>query len=370
MSMTLVLAGALLATQTPASPAPGARAPIHLVSASAKIQRGKTWLARARATDQALLLAVWQRAEGLLAPERRKEALRRSLGVKVRELVARYRTRKVEREGGTLTVRLEVTVDEAALRRRLRALGIPLLAPGVLLLAHCDAGPLGEPLTAALASAGIRGISGPWLAQTVPAQVAAVRTRPETALARAKQADSRAALVASCHPEPAEKVAPGVLAVRLRVLLSLHGAGGPTPTLWQKDATATALGADAAIAARNALERAVSRLASGLVRDLPRQLPAGPRRALRLQILGALPLPAVLGLADRLPREVPGVEEAHPHRFARGESWLRVMTTLDLAGLRLALGRVTPPPGFELSAQIVQPGGQLALAARLVEEKP
>lgn len=368
MSPLLLLPLSVLLAETPSGA--GANAQVRLVQGTAEIRRGKVAAARALATEQALVEAVWQRAEGLLDPQRRKEALRRSLGVKVRELIARFRTRKVQREGGKLTVLLEVTVDDAALTRRLGALGVPLLAPGVLLVAHCDAGPLREPLGAALARVGIRSVQGPWSALMVPAQVAAVRARPEAALVRARQAQTRAAVVASCHPEPPQVVAPGSTAVRLRLLVTLHAVGSATPILWQKDATAMALGADVAAAARAALDRALLRLTPGLSRELPRQLPAGPRRAIGLQILGALPLQATLGLADRLSREIEGVEEALPDRFARGETWLRVLTTLDLPGLRLALGRVTPPQGFQLSAQIVQPQGHLALFARLVEEQP
>ncbi|MDY0003034.1 MAG: hypothetical protein RBU30_17170 [Polyangia bacterium] len=341
-----------------------------MVSGSAEIRRGRVGPARFQATQAALLDAVWQRAAALLAPEHRKETLRRSMGVKVRELIARYRTRKVLREAKTVTVRLEVTVDEAALRRRLAALGIPLLAPGVLLVAHCDSGPMGEALTAALASSGIRAVPAPWSSATTPAHVAEVRARPEAALAKAREAETSAALVASCHPEPGQAVAPRVTSARIRVLVTLHGARAASPTIWQQDASATSLGPDAASAAREALKRALSRLARPLATELPRQLPAGPRRALRLQILGALPLQAALGLAGSLPREAPGVEAAHPDRFGRGETWLKVYTTLDVSGLRQALGRVTPPPGFTLSAQVVQPGGQLALSARLSEENP
>lgn len=370
MSAWIPVAFALFLGETPAPPTPGARIEVRLVSGSAEIQRRRVGAARIRATNQALREAVWQRTAGILASERRTEALRLRLGQNVRELIARYRTRKVQRQAQTLTVLLEVTVDETALTRRLAALGVRILAPGVLLLAHCDAGPLREPLVAAFVSAGIRPVTGPWHDLAVAAQVAAARARPEAAQARARQAETRAAVVASCHREPGRIVGPGVVAERLRVLVTLHAVGAATPILWQRDAAATALGPDSAAAAKEALSRALGRLSPGLVSALPRQLPPGPGRALRVQILGALPVPAILVLAGRLSRELPGVEEALPDRFARGEAWLRVITTLDLPGLRQALGRLTPPAGFLLSTQIVQPGGRLTLSARLAEESP
>jgi hypothetical protein len=370
MSPSLILVGALLLGETSAA-APGlAGAQSHLVAGTATIKRGRARRARTVATERALEDAVWQRASSLVAKARRSEALRRQLGRKVRELIARFRTRQVRREGAQLTVLLSVTVDEVALKRRLGALGVPVLAPGVLLLASCDDGPLGQPVAAALAAAGIRTVPGPWLPLAVPAQVAAVRARPGVAVGRARTAGVRVAVVASCHPEPPRTPAPGATGVRLRVLVTLHATSSAIPTLWRTESSAVALGADREAAARAALGRAVARLLPTLERGLPRHLPAGPGRTLRLQVLGALSLPAALALADRVGREVPGVEAVLPVRLARGETWFLVRTVLDLAGLRHALGRLAPPAGVQLATQIVQPGGHLALSARLVEEQP
>lgn len=158
--------------------------------------------------------------------------------------------------------------------------------------------------------------------------------------------------------------------VRVRVLVTLHAAGSAIPTVWQVDSAAVALGGDRGAAARAGLARAVARLVPRLGQELPRRLPAGPARTLRVQVLGALALPGVLTLGARASREVTGVQAVVPRKLARGETWFDVHTVLDPAGLREALARLTAPSGYSLTAQIVQPGGHLALTARLLEEQP
>ncbi len=366
-TLSVIFALTLQASAPQATASSGTR--VQRITAEARVRRGRVRRARYMATQRALVEAVWRRLQSWVAPRQRTSRLRRSLGRRVRPLIARYRTKRLHRDGTRLYVTLAVTVDDQALKARLRRLGVRLLAPGVLVLSHCTAGKLAPPLVRTLKQSGVRAVLGPWPPLARDGIAAAARDDPRLAARRAREAGTRVALVATCVASPARPLN-GTTQLRARVdlRLTLHTVGALTPVLWQLDVPAEAVAATAKAARRGAFERAAHALSYRLTRALPSRLPDGPARRLRLRLAGGLPVADQLTLARRLAREVPGVRSVTPARFATGQTWLTVATVHGLGALKRALDRLPPPAGWTWRTQVVRPAGYLALTLTVKED--
>ncbi len=365
------LALQLVAGGTPvcvaAAPTPPRRPAPQRFTAAAPIRRGRVRRARHRATQRALLDAVWQRLTPWVAPSQRTPKLRQALARRVRRLIARYRTKERRRVKGRLRVTLAVTVDDAALRKRLRQLGVRLRSPGLLLLTHCAAGDPQPALDPGLRRAGVRLRPGPWSAAQRARLVAAVRRDAREAVARARAQRAHGAVVISCRPAPATPL-PGTASRRGRVRLTatFHVVGANAITSWKVVSTGAGFGADPARARRAALDRAAQELGRRLGRELAVRLPAGPMRRLRLRLRGGLPVAAQLRLGAALAR-LEGVRTATPRRFRRGETWFALRTVHALDALKKRLAQAPLLDGWSWRVRVVRPAGYLDLQAKLEE---
>jgi hypothetical protein len=298
-----------------------------------------------------LLEAVWRWVKPQLASGQGHARLRRLLARRVRKLIRRFRTRKVARRGGTLTVLLAVTVDEAAVRDRLRALKVRLKQPGVLLVAQCDAQPLAAALTRSLAGESIRVVPGPWPADQRAAMVQAAAGRPGVVRPWARQAHAAVVVVARCETRARGRiVAAGVTGVRTRLVVEAYaprGRSGVHRILWLEQA-AYAHDADVQKAGGLAAARALAKLARRLGPALAPVLPAGLTRTLLVRLRGSLRLSTLLKITRQLSVQLQGVHAVTPRRFARGVTWLAVQTLYDPARLEQILTTFRPPPGWQL----------------------
>lgn len=342
-----------------------------LISGSARVVRGRVRRARGEATHRALLAAVWRQTLPLLAGPEGHKRLRQQLSGNVRRLIARFRTRKVTRAGGQLTVLLAVRVDSGALRQRLRSLGARLKLPGVLVLADCAEETVAASVRRALAGVGIRPVTGPWPAAEQLQVARAALARPGSALTRMRATSAVAVVLVSCRSKTQGKVAEaGVTGVSALVKALAYVSDPPRAPRRLLSLKETAHGhhADVKQATRLALTRACGRLAAGLARELPHRLPSGAARTLLVRLRGGLGLGTQLQLARRMVSEVGGVTSVSPTRFVPGETWLAVRTTNDPTSLRQALTALTPPSGWRLTVAIGPLPGSLELKAELKED--
>jgi len=322
------------------------------------------------ATHRALLEAVWRRTLPLLASAKGHKRLRRQLSRNVRRLIARYRTRKVTRGGGRLTVLLAVRVDRAALRKRLRTLGARLKLPGVLVLVDCSEATVATAVHRALAVAGIRPVAGPWPVAERAAVARAALAKPTQAVVRMRAANAVAVVLVSCRTQNLGKIVDaGVIGVsaHVKAVAYVPALGKGPRRLLEVKKTAHGHHADVKQATRTALALACGRLAPGLGRELPHRLPAGAVRTLMVRLRGGLGLGTQLRLTAQMVSQVKGVVSVKPRRFVRGETWLAVRTTNDLQSLRQALIALTPPAGWRLTVSAGSTG-TLELKAELKEE--
>ncbi len=367
-------------TMAGACPDLWARAPqpgVMLIEGSARIVRGRVRRARGAATHRALLAAVWRRVQPRLASAKGHRRLKRLLSRRVRRLIKRYRTRKVTRLKRHLTVLLAVTVDETALRARLTDLKVRLLKPGVLVLAHCDEGPIAKALVASLRAMSLRVVTGSWSAQQRAAMVQTARVRPEALTPWARKVHSAVVVLAHCESRVLSKIAAaGVTGVRAKVVAVAYAVGGRgrrRPTVRQlMRLSQTGLGhhVDAKLAARSALTEAIGKGARRLGRQLPPRLPTGLTRTLLVRLRGPLGLATLLKITRQIQMQLPGVHAVKPRRFVRGVTWLAVQTIYNPSRLQQIMTTVRPPPGWLLQVGKGPRSGTVDVRAELTEESP
>lgn len=355
-----------------------ARAPrpgIQLIEGSARIVRGRVRRARGAATHRALLEAVWRRVLPRLASNKGHKRLKRLLSRRVRRLIKRYRTRKVTRAKRKLTVLLAVTVDETALGARLVALKVRLLRPGVLVLAHCEAGSMAKALTGALGSMSIRTVTGPWSDQQRAAMVKTARARPAALLPWARKVHAVAVVLARCETTVLSKItAAGVTGVRTKVVavayaLGKRGRGRVTVRrLLRLEQSGLAHHSDTKKAGGAALTQGLGTLARRLGRLLPPRLPTGLIRTVLVRLRGPLGLATLLKLTRQIRLQLPGVHAVKTRRFGRGVTWLAVQTLYDPSRLQQILTTVRPPQGWLLRVGKGPKPGTVDIRTELTEE--
>jgi plasmid maintenance system antidote protein VapI len=344
---------------------------VQLITGSARIVRGRVRRARGAATHQALVAAVWRRVQPRLASGQAHRRLKRRLSRRVRKLIKRYRTRRITRAGRRLTVLLAVTVDEPALRARLRALRVRLERPGVLLLVHCDQGSLAPPLTRALQATSIRVVTGPWSAVRRAAMVQTAQSQPTAVLPWAREAHAAAVVLARCETQVRSRiVASGVTGVRAKVVAVVYAPQGRTQVRLLLRIERSGLGhhVDVKRAGQAAVAQALGKVARRLGPEVSPRLPAGLTRTLLVRLRGPLGLGTLLKMTRQIAVQLQGVHAVTPQRFQRGVTWLAVQTIYDLARLQQVLTTVRPPAGWLLRVGKGPRPGTLDIRAELTEE--
>jgi hypothetical protein len=328
------------------------------------VVRGRLAAARNRATAEALEAAVWLRAQPLLHGVRGTKRIQAALAKGTRKLVARYRTVKTERQGKRLVVTLLVTVDRAALRRRLRELGVTPPPPGILVTSACGLADLAPTLRRSLQDAGIATLDPP-ASPSAPASAPAPAPAPAAAPAPAPALDGAALLAqhrdrgvgvlihAACREAVAGRIPEaGVIGVAGKVLITVHAALTPEATpreLLRLEALRYGHDADARAAATAAVAQALAALAPRFAAALGPRLPAGLARHVFLRVRGALSLAEQLDLAQRIATTIKDVSAVTPRRYARGEVILAATTRQDAPALRRALAALPALPGWRLT---------------------
>jgi len=362
---------ALVVTVGPDVRAQRPNSDVVLITGTARISRGRVRRARGAATHRALLAAVWRQVQPRLASTQGQRRLKQQLSKGVRQLIKRFRTRKVTRAGRELTVLLAVTVDKSALGARLLALKVPLKKPGVLLVAFCDDGQLAPAFTRALRSMSIRVVAGPWPEERRAAMVQIAKTNPAAILPWARTANAAVVVVVRCESRTLSRVAAtGVIGVRSKlVAVALAPQGhGNVRQLMRLDQTGLSHDVDVKKAGQAALVRALRRLAPRLATALPPTLPTGLTRTLLVRLQGPLGLATLLKLTRQIGAQLPGVSAVTPRRFGRGVTWLAVRTTCDPSALQQILTTVRPPPGWLLRVSKGPRPGTVDIRAELTED--
>ncbi len=377
---SLASSATLLGVLLVAAPDVGARPPgktriqrkaVRLITATARIRRGRVRRARGAATHRALLAAVWEWVEPRLASGKGRRRLKRHISRRVRKLIRWFRTRKISRKGARLTVLLAVILDEQAIRARLEALGAPLKKPGVLILAHCDLGDLERPISAALGRRSIQVVRGPWSADRRREMVVTAASNLPKVAAWARAANGAAVVVARCESRALGSiVAAGVTGVRVKVVVQAMALGGPKGMRMLMHLSQTGLGhhAEERRAGALALGRALAKVSVALAKGLGAKLPSGPSRALLVRLRGPVDLGSVLRIARSLTVQLKGVSVVRPRRFVRGSTWLSVETVHSPRRLLELLRTLQPPPGWALKVAPGKVSGTLDLVATVAED--
>jgi hypothetical protein len=317
------------AAPSEAAPAPGQR----IVAGQSAVIGGNGAGARERALDEAFRQAVDQSlAELVDAPTRAAQARAvKAIEARARTYVRRYRALEEGEVNGVYGVRLEVEVDEAALRLAVerwgqsRAVAAPApVVPGLLLVsgAAADAGPL---LLSALVALGARAQpADPALTDTAAALAAAARAAlPEVAFVSADATDEG----------PVRGTTKVAVACRVaaRVLAAPAGGAVAAPV-----ATSRAF-ADAAAAARaQCLTRAAGDLAARLVPSGAAPS-AGDLRTVTVEADVVEPAAVVALLKDV--RSIGSVSSAELRRVQPGHAEIRARTRAAAFALAPALAR-------------------------------
>jgi hypothetical protein len=197
--MTVAALSSAPARAQEAAEAPVGQPGLRIVTGQSTVVGGNSAGARERALDEAFRQGIDQSlAELLDAPTRAAQAKAiKALGAKARTYVRRYRALEEGEAAGLYTVKLEVEVDEPALRRAVERWGAPAgvaapvaaPAPGLLLVAPgITEAPL---LLAALVAQGARAqLAEPAAAAPSSALAAAVRASlPQVAYVTAEARD-------------------------------------------------------------------------------------------------------------------------------------------------------------------------------------
>lgn len=366
-----IVALALVGGAGPDLWARASRRDVQLITGSARVARGGVRRARGAATHRALVTAVWRWVQPRLSAAGGQRRLKRRLSRRVRKLIKRYRTRKVSRAGRQVTVLLAVTVDEPALRARLRALGARLKRPGVLMLAHCDDGHLAPALTQALRSMSVRVVAGPWPAQRRAAMVQAAQSRPAAVQSWARKAYAAAVVVAWCETRTLSRItAAGVTGVRSKVVAEAYAPQGPgrARRLLRLEQVGLGHHVDVKKAGQAALAQALGRLAPLLGKRMPPSLPTGLTRTVLVRLRGPLGLATLVRLTRQIRVQVQGIHRVKPRRFGRGVTWLAVQTIYTPNRLQQILTTVRPPPGWLLRVGKGPQPGTVDVTAELAED--
>jgi hypothetical protein len=329
-----IAAGSARAEEPPPAGAPVGVPGLRIVAGQSTIIGGNGAGARERALEEAFRQAVDQSlAEMFDAATRASQARAiKSVEARARTYMRRYRALEEGEVGGAYAVKLEVEVDEAALRRALEgsapvaSSSPPPIAAGFLLV------PSGDPevtslLSSALVAAGARAqVAAATVKDVAEAQRAATRaTLPQVAFVSAQSADEGPVrgtnkVAASCR-------------VAARVVSAPSGLA-----LGEPDAAPRAFGADEAGARAECLGRAANDLAARLISAGGGAPPAGgDLRAITVEADVVEPGAVVALLKDV--RAVGSVSSAELRRVEPGRAEIRARTRAAAPALAVALSR-------------------------------
>jgi hypothetical protein len=351
-----MVASGARAQEPPAAPAPGAR----IVSGQSAVIGGNGAGARERALEEAFRQAVDQSlAETLDAATRAGQARAiKALEARARSYVRRYRALEEGEVNGAYTVKLEVEVDEDALRRAADSWGQssaaavpPPVVPGFLLVpsaAEETTTAATSALLSALASAGARAQVAEAGKEVADAQRAATRaTLPQVAFVSARAAGEG----------PVRGTTNVSVACRIaaRVVSASSGLA-----LGEPDASPRAFAADEATARAECLTRAAGELAARLAAAGGGG--AAPGRDLRAVTLEAdVVEPAAVVALLKDVRSIGSVSSAELRRVEPGRAEIRARTRALATALAPALSR---DPALALS-NVEVAGDVIRLRARL-----
>jgi hypothetical protein len=320
---------------TPPAAAPPAAAPeppvgqpgLRIVAGQVPIVAGNAASARERAFDEALRQAVDQSLGEIVDPQTRAARAQnvKALIARGRTFIRRYRTLEEGEVNGAYAVKIEVEVDEAALRRATERWSQPAGGGGgasagragtpELTLVLSGTPELGPVLVKALDAAGVRATVA---AQAPAGQAAGEATSRPVALVDARLTDEG----------PVRGTAK--VAVSCRAELRLRGARESFTT------------APRAFAERDEAARAdcLARAASELVpRLLPPPASAGGSDLRTLTVEADVVEPAAVGALLKTIRSVGAVTSAELRRVSPGRAEVRVRTRTVAAALAPALSR-------------------------------
>jgi hypothetical protein len=320
------------------APAAAPLAPgVRVVAAQSPIIGGNGAGARERAVEDAFRQAVDQSlAEMLDAATRAGQARAiKAVEARARTYVRGYRALEEGEVNGAYTVRLEVEVDESALRRATESWGAqagapatPALAPGFLLVSGGGQKDAAVALQAALVAAGARAqLADPAVKEVADAQRAATRaTLPQVAFVTAETSSEgpvrgTAEVSATCR-------------IAARVVSAPSGLA-----LGEPDSSPRGFGADDAAARAECVHRAAGDVAGRLVAGTGGGAPGGDLRALTVEADVVEPGAVVALLKDV--RAVGAVSSAELRRLAPGHVEIRARTRATAAVIAPALSRDT-----------------------------
>jgi hypothetical protein len=327
--------------QVPAAAAPLAAAPsapgVRVVAAQSPIIGGNGAGARERAVEDAFRQAVDQSLAEMLDAATRAGQSRaiKAIEARARTYVRGYRALEEGEVNGAYAVRLEVEVDEAALRRATESWGAqsgppsaPALAPGFLLVSGGGQRDAAIALQSALVASGARAqLAEPAVKEVADAQRAAARaTLPQVAFVTAETSSEgpvrgTAEVSATCR-------------IAARVVSAPSGLA-----LGEPDASPRGFGADDAAARAECLRHAAGDVAARLVAGTSGGAPGGDLRALTLEADVVEPGAVVALLKDV--RAVGAVSSAELRRLAPGHVEIRARTRATAAVIAPALSRDT-----------------------------
>jgi hypothetical protein len=337
LTMLSVVLSSAPAQAQEAGQAPVGQPGLRIVTGQSTVVGGNSAGARERALDEAFRQGVDQSlAEMLDAPTRAAQARQiKAVGARARTYMRRYRALEEGEVAGLYTVKLEVEIDEPALRRAVEKWGAPVAgvpasgvapvaAPGLLLVAPGapEAAPL---LLAAVVAQGARAQLADPAATTSPAALAAATraTLPQVAF-----------LTAEAHPEGQIRgTAKVAVACRLGARVVSVPAGLPVA---DHAVTPRAFADDEAAARAQCFAQAAADLA-------PRLVPAAVHatgadlRAVTIEADVIEPA-AVVALLKNV-RAVGAVSSAELRHVAPGKAEIRARTRTLASALAPALAR-------------------------------
>jgi hypothetical protein len=349
---SLALVGTARAQTTPPPLAPPApvEAPagepgMRMVTGQAPVVGGNAAGARERALDDAIRQAVDQAIGELVDPPTRAARAKdiKALLAKARSFVPRYRTLEEGELNGSYNVRLEVVVDELALRRRIErwsagpasAVVTPPSAPQRLLLVAADRASPAVALLPPLAAAfgGGRAVAAGEGVEATPAGAVQAAVRAGMA---------RAALVAASVDDEGPLRGTGRVAVACRATARLYAAPAASP-MGERQAATRVFAEEPGAGRADCLTQLAAELRVGIETALaggPTR-PAGDLQALTVD--ATLTEPAAVPALLKCLRALGTVSSAEIHRVAGGHAELRLSTRSQPEALVAALSRDADP---------------------------
>ena len=318
---------------------------MRMVTGQAPVVGGNAAGARERALDDAIRQAVDQTIGELVDPPTRAARAKdvKALLAKARSFVPRYRTLEEGEVNGSYNVRLEVAVDELALRRRIERWSAGAASPvatapsapqRLLLVAADRASPAVALLPALVTALGVgRAVAAGEGVEATPAGAVQAAVRAGMA---------RAALVAASVEDEGPLRGTGRVAIACRATARLYAAPAASP-LGERQAATRVFAEELAAGRADCLTQLAAELRVGVEAALAGG-PARPSGDLQaLTVDATLTEPAAVPALLKCVRALGTVSSAEIHRVAGGHAELRIWTRSPPEALVAALSRDADP---------------------------